>query len=110
MAMYGLVQILFPYLHYAIMVWKPNLTGNFRWKFTAKTLELASKLLAKGADPIEVLERMFVQKSKMYVELLEYVLNNFEYDDDLNSLFLFLPSEKQNADGIDRYSSDHSNI
>lgn len=76
-------------------------TGNFRWGFSSTTLSLAAMLLAKGVDPTEAIEHMFSMKDKEYVEGLKYVLENIEYDDELNTIFLFLPHNKLKAARID---------
>lgn len=75
-------------------------TGNFRWKFSATTMELASKLLKNGANPTELIENMFSLKKREYLEMLKYVLDNVEYDEDLKTVFLFLPLEKQENDSL----------
>ncbi|MCA9382575.1 DHH family phosphoesterase [Candidatus Dojkabacteria bacterium] len=69
-------------------------TGNFRWNFNSKTLKLAASLLEKGADPSETIDRMFAMKRKEYLSMLKFILENIEYEDDLQTVFLFLPYEK----------------
>ncbi len=76
-------------------------TGNFRWGFTSTTLSLAAMLLAKGVDATEAIEHMFSMKDKNYIEGLKYVLENIEYDDELSTIFLFLPFAKLKNDKID---------
>jgi bifunctional oligoribonuclease and PAP phosphatase NrnA len=76
-------------------------TGNFRWNFNPTTLQHAAMLLAKGVDPTEAIERMFSMKKKTYMDMLKYALENVEYDDELHTVFLFLPSSKLQLDGID---------
>jgi nanoRNase/pAp phosphatase (c-di-AMP/oligoRNAs hydrolase) len=76
-------------------------TGNFRWNFNPKTMQLAAMLLEKDVNPSEVIEHMFSIKRKEYFDALQYVLDNINYDDELKTVFLFLPLEKQESEKID---------
>lgn len=76
-------------------------TGNFRWNFNPTTLSLAAMLLSKGVDPTEAIEHMFSMKTKDYMDMLRYALDNVVYDDDLHTVFLILPLSKLEKDGID---------
>lgn len=69
-------------------------TGNFRWNFNPRALRQAALLLEKGADPTETINRMFSMKRKEYLNMLKFVLENIEFDDDLQTVFLFLPYDK----------------
>lgn len=69
-------------------------TGNFRWNFNPRTLRQAALLLEKGADPTETIDRMFSMKRREYLSMLKFVLENIEFDDDLQTVFLFLPYDK----------------
>src|SRR3989338_1192317 len=75
-------------------------TGNFRCNFNPTTLRQAAMLLDKGVNPTEAIEHMFFMKKKEYMDMVKYVLENMEYDDELKTVFLFLPQAKLQADGI----------
>lgn len=76
-------------------------TGNFQWNFSPKTLTLASMLLEKGAEVLIILDKYFSSKTKTYLKMLSYAIENVEYFDDLKTVFLFLPFQKLQTDNID---------
>jgi len=93
-------------------------TGNFRWNFRAAAMKTAAMLLEEGARTTELLERTFFSKSRGYLDMLSYAIKNTEYDDELQTQFLFMPLEKQQRDGIseemlkllgDAYTSELAN-
>lgn len=75
-------------------------TGNFQWNFFPSTLKIAGLLQAKGADWELVIERSLFSKTKLYFEMLAYVIQNSEYDKELGTCFVFLPYEKLQKDNI----------
>lgn len=75
-------------------------TGCFKWSFQPETLELAAKLLKKGADFKKIVDRYSFSRSKFYMEMIAYGVKNCFYDDDLHTQFLFMPYEKLQKDGI----------
>lgn len=76
-------------------------TGNFNWNFTSNTMEVAAKLLNKGVNPTEAIDKMFFTKKREYMEMLKYCLENIEYDDELKTIFLLLSFDKLKIDNID---------
>lgn len=78
-------------------------TGNFKWALLPGTFKLASKLLDKGADFEGIVDRFFFQRTKLYLEMMAYGILNCEYDDKIQTQFLFLPYEKLQKDGIDNH-------
>lgn len=76
-------------------------TGNFRWNFNSNTFKLASLLIDSGADPTEAIEKMFFTKSKEYMEVYKYTLDSIEYDDELRTIFMFLPKSTMDKDNLD---------
>jgi len=75
-------------------------TGNFRWNFSPKTLQLAARLLERGADTLLFLDKYFFSKTRTYFEILAFAIENTEYFDNLGTMILFLPYEKLRAEGI----------
>ncbi|EKD64506.1 MAG: DHH subfamily 1 protein [uncultured bacterium] len=75
-------------------------TGNFKWSFYSSSLKLAGMLLEKGAEPFELLERSFFSKTKTYLAMLKFAIENIEYRDDIATSFLFLPYRKMREEGI----------
>lgn len=69
-------------------------TGNFRWGLSPRTLKTAGMLLAKGAEVLKIVDRLFHYKTKTYFQMLAYAIENCEYREDLETMFLFLPDQK----------------
>ncbi len=69
-------------------------TGNFCWNFTASTLKLASVLVAKDADKLTIINRLFYFKSANYFKLVKLVIDNVEFDPKLKTVFLTIPYRK----------------
>jgi nanoRNase/pAp phosphatase (c-di-AMP/oligoRNAs hydrolase) len=78
-------------------------TGNFKWSFQPDTLKLAGKLLDKGANYMEIINKYSFSKSQLYMEMMAYGIKNCEYNDGLHTQFLFIPYEKLQKDGIDKH-------
>lgn len=73
-------------------------TGNFKWSFQPETMALAAKLLKKGASFLEIIDRFFFSRTRIYVEMLAYGINNCEYNEELQTQFLFMPYAKLQQD------------
>jgi bifunctional oligoribonuclease and PAP phosphatase NrnA len=65
-------------------------TGNFKWSFTPKTMEIAAQLLEKGADIQEIFERAFFSKSAAYFKMLAYASDKIEFYPKLGTVMLCL--------------------
>lgn len=76
-------------------------TGNFRWGFTPEILRLSALLLERGANALEIVDKLEFCKSKMYLKMLAFALENIEYNDELATAFLFLPHQKLQEAKID---------
>lgn len=81
-------------------------TGNFRWNFNPGTLKIAGLLLERGAEPSATLDKLFFSKTKDYLKMLSYAIDNTEYDDELHAQFLCLSSDKKKSDGITEDEAD----
>ncbi|GEM_PF-4171583 len=66
-------------------------TGNFKWNFTPTTFEIASLLIKKGAKFQEIIDKIYASKSKNYLKMLSFALDNCKYDSKLKTIFLFVP-------------------
>lgn len=78
-------------------------TGNFKWSFQPETMELAAKLLNKGASFLEIVNKFFFSRTKIYMEMLAYGINNSEYNAELQTQFLFMPYLKLQQDGFNQH-------
>lgn len=78
-------------------------TGNFRWNFRPVVFFLAAKLLEKGARPLEIVERLFYSRDKIYMEMLAYAIQNIEYVENLETVLLFMPYQKLQDSHISGY-------
>lgn len=78
-------------------------TGNFRWNFNPETLKLSGELLEKGAEPLGVVDKLFFSRTKTYLEMLAYAIENSEYHQELGTSFLFLPYQKLKDAGLEGY-------
>lgn len=78
-------------------------TGCFKWSFQPETLELAAKLLKKGADFKKIVDRYLFSRSKLHMEMLAYGIKNCEYEDALHTQFLFMPFQKLREDKIEKH-------
>ncbi|MDO8639179.1 MAG: hypothetical protein Q7R43_06395 [Candidatus Daviesbacteria bacterium] len=78
-------------------------TGNFKWSFQPETLDLAAKLLKKGADFKKIVDRYLFSRSKLHMEMLAYGIKNCEYNDELHTQFLFMPYHKLQEDKIEKH-------
>lgn len=78
-------------------------TGNFKWSFQPETMELAAKLLKKGASFLEIVDRFFFERTKLYLEMMAYGINHCEYDDELQTQFLFMPYAKLQQEGFNQH-------
>lgn len=78
-------------------------TGNFKWSFQPETLALASKLLKKGADFKEIINKYCFSRSKLYMEMIAYGIKNCFYDNNLHTQFLFMPYGKLQKDKIEKH-------
>lgn len=76
-------------------------TGNFKWSFQPETMELAAKLLQKGASFLEIVDRFFFSRTRIYMEMIAYGINNCEYNAELQTQFLFMPYLKLQQDSFD---------
>ncbi|OGE25810.1 hypothetical protein A3H85_02070 [Candidatus Daviesbacteria bacterium RIFCSPLOWO2_02_FULL_40_8] len=75
-------------------------TGNFQWAFTDKTLMLAAKLIQLGADNKTLIHKMFSSKSKDYLFLLSWIIQNLEFSDEVKTIFLDLSFEQIKKSGF----------
>lgn len=76
-------------------------TGCFRWELHPSSFELTGKLLQKGAQALEVIDRFFYSKTPDYLQTLAYAIKNVEYYPNLQTSFVFLPWEKIQQDKLD---------
>ncbi|MDP2672952.1 MAG: DHHA1 domain-containing protein, partial [Nanoarchaeota archaeon] len=84
-------------LGYAAILWD---TGNFKWQFNDGTLEIANFLLEKGAEVDFLLNKLYSSYPKLRLEMLVLAISNIEYNDQLKTLFLFLPYQKFQTEKI----------
>lgn len=68
-------------------------TGNFQWKYTPETYRLAAMLLEKGANSQLFIEKIVASKTKRHYELLSWLIPLVDYDDELQSTFLYLTTD-----------------
>lgn len=78
-------------------------TGNFKYNFSPVSLVLASKLMEKGADYLVAIDRYFYGKSKTYIQMLDFAIDNTVYDDNLATTFILLPYQKLQKANIGSY-------
>ncbi len=81
-------------------------TGNFKWNFFSSTLKMAAKLIEKGANTEQILEKFFFSKTRQDLELLRFVLDNIIFVEELRTCFLYLPIELLTKNQIDREKLD----
>lgn len=75
-------------------------TGNFKWGFSSKTLNLAGQLLDKGAQVQEIFEKTFFSKSPNYFKTLSYVAQKLEFYPRLGIVMFSLPNSKILKDNL----------
>lgn len=63
-------------------------TGNFRWAFTVRTLLLASFLLSKNAEPLVIIDKIFNNKSRAYIDMIAWAIENTEYYPGIGTIIL----------------------
>lgn len=76
-------------------------SGNFRWNFQPQTMKLASLLIERGARVEEVVERLFFSKSKSYLKMTSFAIENAQFYDNVKTVFLSLPYERAVKEGMD---------
>lgn len=76
-------------------------TGNFRWNFNPKTLKLASLLLVKGGNSLDVVEHIFNFKPKIYLDLLGFAIKNAEFYEDVRTIILPISHQKLQSNNFD---------
>lgn len=76
-------------------------TGNFMWQFSAATLYLAARMLEKGADALQIIDKLFFNQSKQYLQAVQFAIEHTEFDDGLGTTFLSLPHQMLAKNEID---------
>lgn len=75
-------------------------TGNFRYGFTPKTMQIASLLLEKGARVTEILNAMYSRKTPEFLNAISYAINHIEFDKDTKTMFLAVSKELIEKDNL----------
>lgn len=68
-------------------------TGNFMWQFSASTLKVAARMLKKGADATGIIDKLFFNQSKEYLQAIKFAIEHTEFNDNIGTTFLFLPHQ-----------------
>lgn len=76
-------------------------TGNFRWEFSPEIFRLSALLLERGASALEIVDKLEFCKSKTYLKMLAFAVENMEFSDELATIFLFLSYKKLQHAKID---------
>ncbi len=68
-------------------------TGNFMWNFIPQTFEITATLLEKGADIQPILNTLYFNKSKSYLESVKLAIEYTQFDKASQTSFLLLSQQ-----------------